>query len=301
MTAVIERRQIAVRPTGAALGADIEDVDLAEELSPGMVDAIKQAWSDHLVLRFRDQRLGDDQLMRFSAHFGELDWAPIIAASRVRVPGEDRYVESAEEGRRYISVISNIIENGRAIGALGAYESIWHTDMSYNPEPPSASALHALEVPPSGGDTGFANMYLAYETLPDELRRRVEGRLCRHDATYNSAGELRRGFKEVTDPRQAPGADHPIIRTHPVTGRKALFLGRRRNAYIQSLDLEDSELLLDALWAHATRPELIWYQQWRVGDLVLWDNRCVLHRRDEFDPNSRRLMHRSQIKGDRPY
>ena len=173
--------------------------------------------------------------------------------------------------------------------------------MSYNPEPPCASALYALEVPHAGGDTGFANMYLAYETLPDELRQRVEGRLCRHDSTYNSAGELRRGFNEVSDPRQAPGADHPIIRTHPVTGRRALFLGRRRNAYIQGLDLEDSERLLDALWAHATLPELTWYQQWRVGDLVLWDNRCVLHRRDEFDPSSRRLMHRSQIKGDRPY
>jgi taurine dioxygenase len=173
--------------------------------------------------------------------------------------------------------------------------------MSYNPEPPSASALFAIEVPPAGGDTGFANMYLAYETLPDELRRQVEGRLCRHDSTYNSAGELRRGFKEVTDPREAPGADHPIVRTHPVTGRKALFLGRRRNAYIQGLDLNDSERLLDALWAHAIRPELTWYQQWRVGDLVMWDNRCVMHRRDEFDPNSRRLMHRSQIKGNRPY
>ena len=301
MAAVLERQRIEVKPTGAALGADIEGVDLARELSLDAVDAIKQAWADHLVLRFRGQRLDDEQLMRFSAYFGELDWAPVIAASRVKIPGEDRYVESAEEGRRYISVISNIVENGKAIGALGAYESIWHTDMSYNPKPPCASALYALEVPPSGGDTGFANMYLAYETMPDGLRQQVEGRLCRHDSTYNSAGELRRGFSEVTDPRKAPGADHPIIRTHPVTGRRALFLGRRRNAYILGLELEDSDRLLDALWAHAARPELTWYQQWRVGDLVLWDNRCVMHRRDEFDPNSRRLMHRSQIKGDRPY
>jgi taurine dioxygenase len=301
MAVVLDRQRIEVKPTGAALGADIEGVDLARELSLDAVDAIKQAWADHLVLRFRRQRLDDEQLMRFSAHFGELDWAPVIAASRVKIPGDDRYVESAEEGRRYISVISNIVENGKAIGALGAYESIWHTDMSYNPEPPCASALYAIEVPPAGGDTGFANMYLAYETMPDGLRQQVEGRLCRHDSTYNSAGELRRGFSEVTDPRKAPGADHPIIRTHPVTGRRALFLGRRRNAYILGLELEDSDRLLDALWAHAARPELTWYQQWRIGDLVLWDNRCVMHRRDEFDPNSRRLMHRSQIKGDRPY
>jgi taurine dioxygenase len=301
MAAVLKPQPLIVRPTGTALGADVEGVDLAQEFSAATVDAIKQAWSDHLVLRFRGQLLDDDQLMRFSAHFGELDWAPVIAASRVKVPGQDRYVESAEEGRRYISVISNIIENGKAIGALGAYESIWHTDMSYNPEPPSASALYALEVPPAGGDTGFANMYMAHDTLPEALRRRVEGRLCRHDASRNSAGELRRGFTEATDPRQASGADHPIIRTHPITGRKAIFLGRRRNAYIQGLELDESERLLDALWAHATRPELTWYQQWRVGDLVLWDNRCVMHRRDEFDPNSRRLMHRSQIKGDRPF
>jgi taurine dioxygenase len=301
MAAILEQQRVTVRPTGAALGADIEGVDLAQQLSVEIVGAIKQAWSDHLVLRFRGQRLDDEQLMRFSAHFGELDWAPIIAASRVKIRGEDRYVDSVEEGRQYISVISNVIENGKAIGALGAYEAIWHTDMSYNPEPPCASALYALEVPPLGGDTGFANMYLAYESLPEELRRRVEGRLCRHDASRNSAGELRRGFTEVSDPRQAPGADHPIIRTHPVTRRKAIFLGRRRNAYIQGLALEESEQLLDALWAHATRSELTWYQKWRVGDLVLWDNRCVMHRRDEFDPNSRRLMHRSQIKGDRPF
>jgi alpha-ketoglutarate-dependent taurine dioxygenase len=301
MAAVLEQQRVRVRPSGAALGAAIEGVDLAQPLSAEIVGAIKQAWSDHLVLRFRGQRLDDEQLMQFSAYFGELDWAPVIAASRVKIRGEDRYVDSAEEGRQYISVISNVIENGKAIGALGAYEAIWHTDMSYNPEPPCASALYALEVPLSGGDTGFANMYLAYETLPEELRRRVEGRLCRHDASRNSAGELRRGFTEVNDPRQAPGADHPIIRTHPDTGRKAIFLGRRRNAYIQGLALEESEQLLDALWEHATRSELTWYQQWRVGDLVLWDNRCAMHRRDEFDPNSRRLMHRSQIKGDRPF
>jgi taurine dioxygenase len=301
MAVVLERQAVRVRPTGAALGADVEGVDLAQDLSAETLAAIKEAWGDHLVLRFRGQLLDDEALMRFSSGFGELDWAPVIAAARMQVPGEDRWVETAEEGRSYVSVISNIVENGKAIGALGNYESIWHTDMSYNPEPPQASALFALEVPPSGGDTGFANMYRAWETLPEELRRRVEGRLCRHDSTYNSAGELRRGFSEVTDLRQAPGADHPIVRTHPVTGRKALFLGRRRNAYVQGLDLADSEALLDALWAHATQPQFTWYQQWRVGDLLLWDNRCTLHRRDEFDPATRRLMHRTQIRGDRPY
>jgi taurine dioxygenase len=300
MGAVIEQQAVTVRPTGAALGADIEGVDLSQALSAETVDAIKTAWLDHLVLRFRRQTLSDDALMRFSAHIGELDWAP-VAAAQIKIAGEDRYVESAREGRRYVSIISNVIENGKAIGGLGAYESIWHTDMSYNPEPPCASALYALEIPPSGGDTGFANMYAAYEALPGALRQQVEGRICRHDASRNSAGEFRRGFVDASDPSQTIGAEHPLVRTHPVTGRKAMFLGRRRNAYIQGLALADSEALLDALWAHATQPQFSWYQQWQVGDLMLWDNRCAMHRRDSFDASARRVMHRTQMKGDRPY
>ena len=288
MAAVMERQSVVVRPTGAALGADIDGVDLAGPLRPETVAAIKAAWGDHLVLRFRGQRLSDDHLMRFSRQFGELDWAPVAATN------------DAPEGREYIMVVSNVVENGQPIGQLGAYEAVWHTDMSYVAEPPSASALYSLEAPPAGGDTGFCNMYLAYETLPAELRRQIEGRLCRHDASRNSAGELRRGFVDAPDPTQVVGAEHPIVRTHPVTGRKALFLGRRPNAYIPGLPLAESEALLDALWAHCTKPEFAWYQQWRSGDLILWDNRCVMHRRDAFDPNARRVMHRTQIKGDRP-
>ena len=292
MAAVIEKQAVRVRPTGAALGADIEGVDLAGSLSPETMAAIKQAWGDHLVLRFRGQHLSDDDLMRFSRQFGELDWAPIAAAD-VKIAGADE--------KQYVMVISNVVENGVAIGQLGAYEAIWHTDMSYIAEPPMASALYSLEVPPSGGDTGFCNMYLALETLPAELRRQVEGKFCRHDASRNSAGELRRGYVDAPDASQTVGADHPIVRTHPATGRKALFLGRRRNAYIPGLSLADSEALLDALWAHATKDEFTWYQQWGVGDLILWDNRSVMHRRDAFDPAARRVMHRTQIKGDRPY
>lgn len=298
MSAMLDTPQMKVRPTGAALGADVEGVDLSKALIPAEVNAINTAWSDNLVLRFRGQALNDDQLTRFSANFGELDWAP-IAAAKIRVADGGELIESSREGRTYVTVISNVIENGKAIGGLGAYESIWHTDMSYNPQPPNASALFALEVPPSGGDTGFTNMYMAYDTMPDDLRRRVDGLVCRHDASRNSAGELRRGFEDVTDPSQTPGADHPIVRTHPVTGRKALFLGRRRNAYIQGLPVAESEELLDLLWAHATQDRFGWYQQWKVGDLVMWDNRCTMHRRDAFDPHTRRLMHRTQIKGTR--
>jgi taurine dioxygenase len=288
MAAVLDKPEARVRPTGAALGADIEGVDLAGPLTPETMAAIKQAWGAHLVLRFRGQSLGDDDLLRFSRQFGELDWAPIAAAS-------------SPDAREYVMVISNVVENGVAIGQLGAYEAIWHTDMSYIAEPPMASALYSLEVPASGGDTGFCNMYRALDALPAELRRAVEGRTCIHDASRNSAGELRRGFVDAPDATQTVGAEHPLVRTHPMTGKKALFLGRRRNAYIRGLPLADSEALLDALWAHATKDEFTWYQQWRVGDLILWDNRCVMHRRDAFDPEARRVMHRTQIKGDRPY
>src|SRR5580658_4721654 len=166
MASVSEKQEVRLRPTGAALGADIEGVDLAGALSPETMNAIKRAWGDHLVLRFRGQLLSDDDLMRFSRQFGELDWAPVAATN------------DALEGREYIMVVSNVVENGVAIGQLGAYEAIWHTDMSYVAEPPMASALYSLEVPESGGDTGFCNMYLALETLPGERRRQAKGRLC---------------------------------------------------------------------------------------------------------------------------
>ena len=170
--------------------------------------------------------------------------------------------------------------------------------MTYNPRPPKASALYAVEIPPVGGDTQFADMERAWETLPDALKRRVETLTCVHDASRNSAGELRLGFEDITDPRRTVGAVHPVVRRHPVSGRRGLFLGRRRNAYLTGLPLEESESLLDALWAHATRPELVWTQRWRLGDLVLWDNRCTMHRRDAFDPSTRRLMWRTQVSGE---
>ena len=281
-----------VRPTGSALGADIIGVDLSRPLTSAEFGAIHAAWMARLVLRFREQHLTDEQLMAFSRNFGALDGNPRHAKAEGR---------STNAASGYVNIISNVVENGKAIGGLGNYESKWHTDMSYNLVPPMASALYALEVPPTGGDTGFCDMYTALETLPPALRARIDGLNCVHDGSLNSVGQLRVGFDDVTDPRKTPGAAHPLVRTHPVTGRRCLFLGRRRNAYIQGLALAESEAVLDALWAHATRPEHCWTQQWRVGDLVLWDNRCALHRRDEFDGTERRVMHRTQISGDRPF
>jgi taurine dioxygenase len=280
---------INVIPTGKALGADIKGVDLSEPLDATTLKSVIDAWSQHLVLRFRGQRLSDPQLERFSAQLGKLDAAPIYTAgTRVNVDSD------------FVTVISNVKIDGKPIGDLGDGESLWHTDMSYNETPPMASALYALEIPATGGETGFNNMYLAYETLPDRLKRRIEGMQCKHDASRNSTGGRRGNYPDVTNPKDAPGAIHPIVRTHPVTGRDALFLGRRLNAYIMGLSVEDSEALLDELWAHVTKPELTWYQEWQVGDLILWDNRCVMHRRDAFDGSQRRIMHRTQIAGDKP-
>lgn len=280
---------LSVVPSGKALAADIAGVDLAKDLDDATFKAILAAWSKHLVLRFRGQKLSDPDLERFSARFGVLDRAPAYTA------GTEVTVKSD-----FVTVISNVKLNGKPIGDLGNSEALWHTDMSYNEIPPMASALYALEIPSSGGETGFSNMYMAYESLPEALKRRVENMQCKHDASRNSTGGLRRGMPENTTPRDAPGAVHPIVRTHPVTGRNALFLGRRLYAYIPGLELAESEALLDELWSYATRPEIEWYQEWALGDLIMWDNRCVMHRRNSFDAAERRIMHRTQLAGERP-
>ena len=194
-------------------------------------------------------------------------------------------------------MISNIKVGDRPIGGLGDGEAVWHADMTYVETPPKASFLHALELPESGGNTSWGNMYLAYEALPIHLKQAVKGRKAIHDATYNSAGMIRKGMKDVSDPRDAPGAHHPLVVQHPDSGLPCLFLGRRRNSYILGLPLDESNQLLDELWAHIDNPEFTFTQVWQLYDLILWDNRCTLHRRDSFDPNARRLMHRTQIKG----
>ena len=282
--------KVKVVSSGKALSADIEGIDLSKAIDAATLTSIVEAWSAHMVLRFRGQKLSDPDLERFSAMLGPLDKAPTYSKG-VRT----------DVGSDFVTVISNVVVNGVAIGDLGNAEALWHTDMSYNEIPPMASALYSLEIPPVGGETGFCNMYQAWETLPQDLRQRVSGRLCVHDSSTNSVGGLRGGYEAVNDVTKTPGARHPMVITHPVTKRECLFLGRRRNAYIVGLPINESEELLDAVWAHTTKKELSWYQEWQVGDLILWDNRCVMHRRDDFDPNSRRIMHRTQIAGSKPY
>ena len=274
-------------PTGHALGAEIRGVDLAGDLDDASVGSIRAAWREHLVLLFRGQTLEARALAALARRFGELD----------RVPGWD---DAHPPGEPDLLVISNVERDGKPIGVLGSGEAEWHTDMSYIERPPMASLLYALEVPDSGGDTGFLNMYTALDALPGELRAAIDGRVLNHGSSYDSTGRLRPGATPVSDPGQAPGARHPLVRSHPEAGRKALYLGRRNNAYVVGLGVADSEALLDALWANATRADHAWAQKWRPGDVLMWDNRCTMHRRAAFDPGARRIMYRAQIKGDVP-
>jgi len=278
--------QIEIIPTGAALGAEIRGVDLR---APGdaAFAAIRRAWTDHKVLIFRGQVLEDDELIGFSRRFGGLDFAPIQENGR-------RFVDGHPE----IYVVSNVVVNGEAIGSLGAGEAVWHTDMSYLEAPPKASLLHALEIPPDGGDTWFCDMDAVLKGLPAALRARLAGLRIKHDGTYNSGGFVRQGVTPTDDPRESPGTIHPLVCTHPESGRQTLYLGRRRNAWIEGMELAASEALLDELWSHVERPDYAYRHRWRVGDLVLWDNRCTMHRRDPFDAAARRVMHRTQVKGE---
>jgi taurine dioxygenase len=270
----------------APLGAEIRGIDLSLPLAGSDVETIEEAWRMRLVVVIRGQKLSDPQLLAFSRCFGELD-----------PPGPNPYGEPYNKEFPEINVISNVIENGKSIGGLGDGEAVWHADLTYAEVPPKAAILHSLEVPPSGGNTYFVDMFAAYETLPANLKSAVARKMAVHDGSRNSAGFLRKGYKEVSDVRQTVGARHPLVRTDPATGRKALFLGRRPNSYIIGTEVAESETLLDALWAHATQPRFAMSHQWHVGDVLMWNNLSVLHRRDPFDPSSRRIMHRTQIKG----
>jgi taurine dioxygenase len=292
---------VQVLPLEAGLGADLRGVDIRQPLAQIERDQIRAAWLNHLVLRFREQPMTDEQHMAFTRQFGELEYNPAKLI-------EKQYgVETWTSARRTeippeISVISNIVEDGKAIGGLGDGEAFWHTDSSFVDVPPAASLLRSLEVPPesAGGSTYFLNCYTAYETLPEATKKCIDGLTMIHAATHSSGGKAHKGFETVSDVSKVPGARQPIVRIHPETGRKALFLGRRINAYVIGLPVAESEALLDELWAHTTQERFTWRQDWQVGDLVWWDNRCAMHRRDAFDPSTRRLMHRTQLKGTRP-
>ena len=280
MAAVLD---LKVHPLGV-FGAEVKNIDLARA-TLREIDAIKDAWYRYDVLVFRKQRLTDDDLIAFSRHFGTLEGPPNQGAGRKSPPG---YPD--------VYIVSNVRDaQGEPIGALGDGEAAWHTDMSYAAEPPDASMLYSLEIPAKGGDTCFASMKAALAKMPRALVERIRKLDIKHDGTYDSGGNVRKGLKASSDPRTSVGTPHPAIIEHPKSGLASLYLGRRLNAYVMGLELAESERLLDEIWTYVEAA--VYRHRWAIGDLVLWDNRTTMHRRDAFDPNARRIMHRTQIKG----
>jgi taurine dioxygenase len=274
-----------INPVNPEFVADITGVEL-KNISDDEFNTLHAAWLKFGVLRLRRQPLNEDELQTFSARFGPLEKIPT---------GRMPEFAKAQIKNRYVTQLSNILKDGKPIGGLGNAEANWHSDMTYVENPPPASILLSVEVPDQGGDTYFADQYAALEAIPDKLRERLALLTIKHDAAHTSIGKLRPGFTPFDDPRDAPGAVHPAIRPHPETGRDALYLGRREWASIPELSLPESETLLDEIWQYAAQPPYIWSQQWQPDDIIIWDNRRVLHRRDSFDQNTRRLMKRCQV------
>ena len=268
-----------------SFGADITGVDLAN-LTGDSFEAIYRAWLTFGVLRFKEQTLNNDSLQTFSQRFGPLEQIPV---------GRMSEEQKARLDNLFVTPISNIKVDGKPIGGLGDAEATWHSDMTYVEVPPPASILLGVEIPENGGDTFFADQRAALASLPEDLRQRIEGLSIKHNAAHDSVGNLRPGFEAFDDPRDAPGAVHPIIRKHNETGDACLYLGRREWAYIPGLSLEESEALLDDLWSYAVPADYVVEQNWTPGDVIIWDNRRCLHKRTSIHPSQRRLLLRCQV------
>ena len=271
----------ALRPLSAALGAEIIGVDLSEEIDDHTFAHIQDAWHLKLVILLRGQELSEEDQVRFAEKFGP----PAVIHTKQFVRNHPA-----------VMLISNIREDGKPIGALPDGEMHFHTDQCHQERPAMASMLYALEVPSTGGNTLFANGYMAYETLPDGIKRRIEGRKALNAYDYDTAA-MRRGTRLAEG---VPSYVHPVVRTHPATGRKALYVNRLMTVRIEGLPAQESDELLTTLFDHQERREFIYEHVWRAGDLLMWDNRCTLHARTDFSPNERRLMRRVTILGEKP-
>jgi taurine dioxygenase len=275
------------RPIAETFGVQVEGVRLAD-LSDAQFRELHKLWSNNGAMLVRGQEsMTDGQFETFSKRFGELDPPPNQGVGRKNVPGFPN-----------LYVVSNEVDkSGDPLGALGYSEAVWHTDMSYLPVPPIASMLWALRLPAWGGNTWVAGMRGAYENLPSALKARAKKLMIKHDGTRDSGGNLRKGVVDDPNPMTAKGYAHPAVIRDPGTGKPALFLGRRPRAYVAGLPLEESEALLDELWKHAFNKSNVYEHHWTVGDVLIWSNYSTMHRRDEFDKDTIRRMHRSQIKG----
>lgn len=290
MTVALNERAAAcglsLSPLAPKVGCRIDGIDPAAPTDEQFA-VLKSAFAQYGGLLLRGQSLEVEDLVGFSSRLGTLDHAPLTQHGRTAI-----------EGFPEIYLITNLMDKaGKPMGALGNGEAVWHTDMSYLDSPPDASMLYAREVPPAGGNTFLCSMMAAYQALPDDLKALARTLRVKHDATYNSGGYVRQGMVEHSDPRETTGTFHPAVIRHPETGSPALYLGRRRQSYIEGYDLDASEALLDRLWEYATLPENTYEHAWQVNDVLLWDNRITMHRRDSFDPSHTRLMWRTQIQG----
>jgi taurine dioxygenase len=273
---------LEIRSLSPALGAEIVGVDLGKPLDGATVAAIKAAWNEHLVLLFRDQTLSEDHQVRFARHFGELQQRPrpkdLRAEAKVKNPE--------------VMLVSNIRENGKPIGSLPDGEMQFHSDMCYIPTPPKGTFLYAIEIPSEGGDTLFLNMYKAYETLAPEMKARLKGRTAVNVFLYGSTS--RDGNKP--DFNVHPHASHPMVRIHADTGRPALYVNRLMTWNVEGMEDGESKALLDGLFDHIEQPQFVYTHKWKVGDLILWDNRCTLHARTDFSDKERRLLRRVVVQ-----
>ncbi|HXL47657.1 MAG TPA: TauD/TfdA family dioxygenase [Xanthobacteraceae bacterium] len=272
---------LALRPLSAALGAEIIGIDLRQEIGDDVFAQIRDAWYQNLVILLRDQKLSEEEQVRFAAKFG---------------PPAQIHTKQFVRNHPAVMLISNICEDGKPIGALPDGEMHFHTDQCHQELPAMASMLYALEVPSTGGNTLFANGYRAYETLPPEIKRRIEGCKAVNAYDYDTAA-TKRGTRLAPS---VPSYAHPVVRTHPATGRKALYVNRLMTVRIEGLPARESEELLAFLFDHQERRDFIYEHIWRAGDLLIWDNRCTLHARTDFSPNERRLMRRVTILGEKP-
>jgi taurine dioxygenase len=288
---LIEKPSLAIKPLSPALGAEIVGIDLREDLSAETVAEIIEAWHQNLVLLFRNQSLSEDDQIRFAQHFGVLQ-------KRTRPPeaiNEANYTKYPQ----LTMLVSNIRENGKLIGSLPDGEMHFHSDQCYLEKPATGTFLYAIEVPSQGGDTLFLNMYKAYETLPTELKARIDGRKALNAYLYDSTTRAVNGSK--VDFTAHPHFVQPIVRTHPNTKRKALYVNRLMTFMVEGMDEEEGSALLDQLFDHVEQDQFIYAHHWRVGDLVLWDNRCTLHARTDFSDKERRLLRRYVVQGDRVF